>query len=425
MQNSSKKSGLSGRLIATAVIAVLWFIARKIYLAVSGPLEAEYAVNQVKDSASGYIAAQSVANGLVGSLLNWGTLIALAIVWLTFLLKKKLTEKVAPVAGPLAAVAFLVLLGFGSGGCMGPARVEQFVEIAPNETAYVVPLEGASGAGQAKFDSVEFLEKKKVAVKRISLGLREKSTGRAWWDYEWIPTDRVIKVDRAPVTREWTTNAHTGTSTQDQSLHMQSLDSISFHIGATITVNIVEDDASKFLYNYGGKQLHDVVDTNIRSYILGQLTTAFTSVSLEEGMKKKAEFFKKAGDDATKYFKGRGITIDYFGIEGGLGYDNPLVQGSIDKKFIAENDKQVADNEQAAQAVRNKTAVDKADADARAAAKFAAAKDALKAQMDAQAVLLRAEATKIAAQKWDGSLPKGIVPQGSSILFDMDRSAGK
>jgi len=38
-------------------------------------------------------------------------------------------------------------------------------------------------------------------------------------------------------------------------------------------------------------------------------------------------------------------------------------------------------------------------------------------------VLLRAEATKIAAQKWNGQLPGGVVPAGSNLLFGLDSAA--
>ena len=36
-------------------------------------------------------------------------------------------------------------------GCIGPAKVDKFEEIAPNETAFVIPLEGASKKNQGKF----------------------------------------------------------------------------------------------------------------------------------------------------------------------------------------------------------------------------------------------------------------------------------
>ena len=93
---------------------------------------------------------------------------------------------------------------FGLTGC-GPYPTEQAVEVKNNETAFVVPLEGDSKSKQAQFMSIEYLEKAKVATKRIVIPQRKRSLGRAWFDYEWIPLARVIVVDRSPVTRSgWT-----------------------------------------------------------------------------------------------------------------------------------------------------------------------------------------------------------------------------
>jgi hypothetical protein len=412
------RSGLRWRVVFTVLLGLTWLLARAIFGAIQGPVEGSLAVAQVQDDIAGYSFAHAVANGLLPSLLNWSVSIVLALVWVTYFLGAKKTAKAASTAAPITALVVLVL---GAIGC-GPARVEQFVEIKPNETAYVIPLEGASQSGQAKFDSVQFLEQKKVAAKRISLGLRQKSTGRMWYDYEYIATDRVITVDRAPITREWTANPNTGTSNKDQSLHMQSLDSIPIHIGATITASISESDASVYLYNYGGKPLHEVVDSNIRTYILGELTTAFAAVNLAEGQKDKADFFAKAGTGAKEYFRTKGISIDYFGIEGGIGYDNAQVQASLDQKYIAENDKNVAKNEQAAQVIRNETAIAKAQADAKAASMFAANIVALNAKTENEIKLTYAQAKKIAAEKWNGGLPANVVPESGAFIFDLNHS---
>jgi len=411
--------GLRWRIIVTIILSLIRFVAGSIYSAFQGPVEGAYAVNQLKDNVTEYSLGRAMANGLPTTFMNWTLLIALALIWLTYLLRGKKR------GGSSAAVAVLILFAVGWSGCVGPGKIEQFVQIGPNETAYVIPLEGASRSGQAKFDSVDFLEAKKVAAKRISLNLREKSTGRGWWNYEWIPTDMVIKVDRAPVTREWTSSPDTGTAKADQSLHMQSSDSIPFHIGATITVSITEEDSSLYLYNYGLKPLADVVDHNIRSFILGELTTAFAGDELAKGQKDKAEFFAKAGNDAKVYFKKKGISVDYFGIEGGLGYDNVAVQRSLDQKYIAENDKAVATNEQAAQVIRNATAIAKATADAKAASMFAANIGSLTAKTDNEIKTTLAEAKKIAAQKWDGHLPASVVPESGAFIFDLKPTSSK
>ena len=40
----------------------------------------------------------------------------------------------------------------------------------------------------------------------------ERKIGRMYYDIEWIPAVRVIRVDRSLVTREWTDSPNTGSS---------------------------------------------------------------------------------------------------------------------------------------------------------------------------------------------------------------------
>ncbi|MBI2475167.1 hypothetical protein HYV69_01945 [Candidatus Uhrbacteria bacterium] len=421
MSNKSSVPGLKWRVVASLVVLTLWILFAWIYNGLQGPLEASFTAGQLEDSTVGYAASKALSDGLLFTIVRYSMMVLILVLWLSYVLSSYLHNKTGKSGNGTtsAMTALTAFVGLGGIGCMGPAKVEKFVEIQPNETAYVIPLEGASNASQAKFDSVDFLEAKKIATKRVSLPQRERSTGRFSWEYDWIPTAMVIKVDRAPVTREWTQSAVTGSTANDQSFHMQSLDSIPFHIGATITISVAEDDSSNFLYHYRGDNLAHVCDTNVRSFMLGELSGMFAQVDLATGMIQKKAYFDKAFDDGKTYFSKQGITINYFGISGGLGYDNKAVQDSLDKKFIAENDKQVAQNEQNAQGIRNATAVAKAIADAQAAEKFSQSKEALTVKTEMEAVLLRAQALMEAAKKWDGKLPSNVVPQGSSLLFGL------
>ena len=55
----------------------------------------------------------------------------------------------------------------------GPVELPIYDEVQPNESAYVIPLEGATKTNQGKFDSVSFLEEKKVAAKRSDREAKE------------------------------------------------------------------------------------------------------------------------------------------------------------------------------------------------------------------------------------------------------------
>lgn len=332
----------------------------------------------------------------------------------------------------------------------GPAKIEVFEEIQPSETAFVIPLEGASKSGQGKFDSVDFLEAKKVPAKRISLPLRKKSTGRAWFSYEYIPTVRVITVDRASVTREWTNDLDRGSSSRPEGLTMESKDSIGFSIGSTITARIDEADAATFLYHYGGKSLSDVIDTNVRSVCQGSLSREFGALDLDNCREEKGSIFKTVNGEIVAFFKDKGITIEYFGLSEGLSYENPEIQRAIDQKFKALEDIKTARNEklaqdernaqtvavakaqadaeierarsdQTAQQVRNDTLVAKKTAEAQAAGEIFAASEAFQFEMEWKLRELDAQARVEAAK----NLPASILPSGSPLLMGLDTPKAK
>lgn len=335
------------------------------------------------------------------------------------------------------------LLGFWL--FVGPPKLEQFVEIESHETAFLVPLEGDSKGGQAKLLSREFLESAKVAQKRISLPLRKKSTGRLPSSFEYVPTARVIKVSRTPVTREWTDDPDSGTSNTRQKLNVESLNSVGFAVGATIEVMIEEADTATFLYFYPGKSLAEVVDTNIRGFGQKFLSEFFGALTLEECKTKKGEAFKTCGEAMTREFKARGITITYFGSSEGLTYEDPEIQASINRQIIAEqkivteqkeklaqdesNKKMIAkakaeaealamaaEEERKAQAIRNQTNIERAEAEATAAKKLFDAKEAFLFQREQEIRLLDAQARVEAAKH----LPSSILPAGSGLLFGLD-----
>lgn len=337
----------------------------------------------------------------------------------------------------LQGLVAVVLTGFLS-GC-GPAYKERFVEIGPNETAFVIPLEGESIEGQGSLNSVGYLEKAMVVSKRITIPQKRHYEGYLPMSYDWIAEVLVVKVDRAPVTREWTADPTTGRSAANQALEVESFDSINFSLGATITCRIEEKDTPTFLYFYGtqaldkgsnntvelvyrGRALADIVDTNIRSHCQAKLATLFGSVDLNEGKEKKAEFFEAAFEETKAYFKERGITIDSFGSAKGLYYHNPEIQEAINSRFVTENSIDVARQELAAQKNRNATKVAKASAERRAAEAFLAEEEAMLMKYRLEISQLRAEARQGMALQWDGQMPANLLPSGenaSSMLMQV------
>src|SRR5258708_2396504 len=127
------------------------------------------------------------------------------------------------------------LLGTALLTACAPVKVLDMVEIGPNETAWAIPLDAASQAGQVKFNSIEFLNQKKVAAKRVMIDKVPRTIGRMWYDIEWIPATRVIKVDRSLVTREWTDASDTGSSAKKEGIAVVTKDSVQFPSRLTLT----------------------------------------------------------------------------------------------------------------------------------------------------------------------------------------------
>jgi len=312
----------------------------------------------------------------------------------------------------------LFALMFALTSC-GPALVEKFETIKPNETAFVISVEGATKSGQKQFMSVEFLNQAKVATKRIYLPQRKISTGRMWYAYSYIPTVDVIKVDRSPVTREWTADTKTGTTKSNQSLWVESKDSIGFGVGLNVTAMILEEDAAMFLYNYAGKSLSAIVDNNVRGRANAILSREFANHTLETGRDKKNEIIDKVERETVSYFKSMGVTISNVGLAEGLVYEDKEIQNKINENFTAEMDIQIKKNKRLSQAETNKMNIEVADADATAAQKFAKAAEERKKQIDIEISMMVAKARLTMAQKWDGKLPSNILPSDSSLIMDL------
>lgn len=305
-------------------------------------------------------------------------------------------------------------------GC-GPYKEEQYVQIGPHETAFLIPLEGDS-TQQGKMQSIEALEEAKVVAKRIYLPLRTRKLGRGYTNYEWVPTLKVIKVDRTPVTREWTAEPGTGTSTANQAVEVESKDSINFGVGMTITCHIDEADTARFLYYYSGKPLSEIVDSNVRGYCQQKLASKFGTLDLTECKREKTRVFEELGIEAREFFEEKGVTIDFLGGIKGLQYQNREIQAAIDQKFINEVDVQISEQELAEQEVRNEITISIAEAERDAAKELFQAKEALELKVMLDIARIEAQATKDAAEKWSGRLPSGMMPSESGLLFGLEEA---
>lgn len=418
---------MSFRLVLTAITIVLFLILGNIYSAFAPAVEATAAVQQVKDSAVTYTYGREMARGnLVPLVLRSFTILSLVAIWIGPVVRrlKKSSDK-------NSAASLLVITGLTSllGAC-GPAKVLPLETVGPNETAFVIPMEGDS-TDQAKFESIDFLKAHKVMSKRIEMPVRSRSTGRMWWDYEWLPTVRVIKVDRSLVTREWTSDGDKGTGTgkdnKNEALSVASLDGVNFHLGVNLTASILEEDAATYLYFHGQKPLSEVVDSNVRGFLQGMAADEFGRINLEEGKRQKADLFAKANLAAIAKFKQVGITLSYVGSAEGFKYDDPSIQDQINRTQTAEMAIEVARKKVQEQEQLNLASVSKAVADRRAAEEFAKAAEAQASKTALDIEMVKAQAQLEMAKNLKdlkGQLPS-VLPQGSMFLFGGDGVVSK
>lgn len=305
-------------------------------------------------------------------------------------------------------------------GCMKPPKIELLETIDTNETAFLVPLEGKTKEGQGKFMSVEYLENAKIATKRITIPQREQKIGRFGHEIAWIPTMKIIKVNRSPVTREWTQESTKGTSKQNEAIDVESRDSIGFGVGINITDLIKEEDSAKFLYYYAGKSLAQVTDENIRGFVTSVLSREFGKRDLAQCKIEKNQIHETLKTETVLEFNKYGISITNIGLVGGLTYEEAKIQEAIDNAYVSEMSILEKENAMKAQKHENDRLLSIAITERKSAQEFEKAYQAMIKKIELDIEMKKAEALLTASKKWTGAVPTSILPQGSNLLFGLD-----
>lgn len=289
----------------------------------------------------------------------------------------------------LGSIVTVSMIGFT--GCKSFDKPE-LIEITPSQTAILLPLEGEI-SNQSKLGSEEFLQKNLVSSKRIEIPHKWLKEGRGiiFENGKYIPTHKLIVVERKPETREWTADDKSGSNAKNDGIKAETKESIALTSNMNCTAQIDEDKAVKFLYRYNGATLASIMDTEIRSRITTKFVELCSQYTLSELLVNKAKVMEEVRNDAIPYFAERGITITALGIAGDFTY-NPEIQKSIDEKFKSEKSLET-------QKAENEKVVSKAKADA----------EALEIQaknLDKQIQLKQIEAQFEWIKKWDGKVPQ-------------------
>ncbi|MGB8352372.1 MAG: SPFH domain-containing protein [Chthoniobacteraceae bacterium] len=326
----------------------------------------------------------------------------------------------------------MLILMMSLTGCVRQFDKPEYALIDTSETGFLIPLEGNSGE-QAKFESEEYLKANKAPSKRVQITHRWSQEGRFPTDGQWIPNVRLIKVDRSPVTREWTADSTTGTSNKNQAIWIESADSVGFSMGFTCTAYIPEESAAKFLYWYPSGSLAQVMDTEIRGRIQQAASEVAAKYPLDSLREKKQEICDAVRSNVTDFFLARGVVVTTIGMFGGMTYENQEIQKSIDATVIAQQLKVVNQAKFEAQQKDNERVELEANATAEKARRIASGEaDAKKTIALAEAQAIREinkalsegqqnpllyqfktlDVEKARVEKWNGAYPNYYISSG-------------
>lgn len=237
----------------------------------------------------------------------------------------------------------------------------EYREVMPNETAFLIPEIGENKSGQAAFMSEQYLAEKKVAMKRVQIP--HTLIRNPGWTYDYyVPAARLMIVDRSPVSREWVSANDRGTSLRDQGIRFETAESVTLRTGIVISAFVKEEDAPKFVYWFGarqlkgdpndpqvnfasviyGKSLAEVIDENVHRTVQATMAKEFGRRSTDQAIHDKAEVIEAVEKEVKRVFEPMGITITTLGYAEGLTFDNPKIQESIDMTFMAIKNAQSA-----------------------------------------------------------------------------------
>jgi len=318
--------------------------------------------------------------------------------------------------------AALVLVALTMTGCWRPFEPVQLETINPNEEAFLLPLTGEVSS-QTSTNNEEYLRSNLVYTKQVKLPQQWVQHG-----YEtlgpngsWKPAAILVKVDKSPVTREWTADPNSGTSNKNEAIWVMTADQVEFSTGWTCTARIASrDDAVKFLHNYPNGSLQIVMDTEVRAKLQATFGLEVTDLPMDTLRKQATPHIVQTTGDVSKFFKERGITITNLGITGGFEYKDKTIMDTMVKVFNAEQDKAIASAAFQAQEMKNKTIESaatgkgkallterQAEADGIKLVADAKAYEMEKAKTDADIYLTlkKIELEKEKLTKWDGRFP--------------------
>lgn len=301
-------------------------------------------------------------------------------------------------------------------GCK-PYDKPEFVDIASNETAFIIPLTGKT-SDQSALASEDYLRKNMVAAKRVQVTHEWRQTGRAYWSGKWVPNMMVLKVDRSPVSVSW------GASSGPQRISAESLESIGFTVPIAMTVMIEEKNTPLFLSKYtANKKLADVVNENVNPYVNAKTSEKFAPFTLAKCRTQKNEIVATIAEDTKKFFAEYGITVTQFGSTDGLTYDSAEIQSAINKQAILQAEGKALDEKEINSAKQRAIDLKNASNEASIAREKASAVQSLKAlqEVENSKILAEAQAKAVVESAKAGVTLPSVLPESMFYNLGLDK----
>ena len=324
---------------------------------------AQVAGKQFQESDMSYIQAIYGMNlfSWLGGISTILLLFILFMTWRKYLPQAKKVVKDITIGTTLAAMLMFGMTNHASAYWDTINKAEAYT-VMPNESAFWIPSQGDSKGNQVELDSQAYLEANKVVAKLFIVPHAKFANSGGWasWD-AYIPTGRLIMVDRTPYNQEWAKDSTRGTSAKDESFPCQTAEGINVIVEMSVAASVTEQNAAKFLYNFGvnplncgqnacnlsdpviifntvyyGKSLSQVMNSIGRNRIQTLVCNEVSARSLDQMNKDlSGPIIASVQKQATAWLLDRGITLDFIGYAGTVTFDKD-VQQAINDRYTAQ-----------------------------------------------------------------------------------------
>ena len=328
---------------------------------------------QLEASDSSYLMASAWMNGLhvVDMFAVWLLVAILFLIWFKplkdFIMSYKNDAKDATKI-ILVAAGLMFLFTPHAKAYYNTYDYAENIYILPNESAFYIPDVGDNKTSQAAFMSEQYLKENKIASKRFTMPhIKIAKTG--WTVDSYGPAGRLIIVDRMPVSRTWVDAHDRGSSAQKQGFPCQDNGGLDITVGISIGVSVHEENAPKFLYNFGihemdknntakrfganpdpevvfqsvyqGKSLAEVMDTIVIHKVQALVCDQVFAHDLDYDNTHALELMGNIEKAAKEYLDSVGITLGFVGWADTFNFD-PTVQDVLNRKYQAVKNREIA-----------------------------------------------------------------------------------